>query len=360
MPDRLAVAVDARRYQDRPLGGVGRMLDGIVDRMAAEVDVVLLIDARRPPAPSDLRQIALAVPHRAPEVAWLQRSAVAWLRGFDGVFHGTFNALPYRMPVPAVATIHDLSFEVHPEGFGAAKRRLFSAQARHAAKVAGCITVPSTSTKDELLRCYGVAGERIVVTPWGVDQRFDPARAAGAAALRTRLGLDGRYVVAMGGARRRGLEVAVGAFDRVRASEPGLALVVVGPERPPPVDGVVHAGAVTDDEWADLLAGAAAFCYPTRYEGFGVPALEGIASGTPVVCARRGSLPEVLEGAAEWCEDVTEDAVAAGLARVLFDGGRAASLRAAGLERARRHPTWDDAAEATVRAYHAAARAVRR
>jgi glycosyltransferase involved in cell wall biosynthesis len=320
---------------------------------------VLLTDARRPPAPSGLRQVALDAPRRAPEAVWLQRSAASWLRSFTGVFHGTFNALPYRLPVPGVATIHDLSFEVHPEGFGLAKRRLFQAQARHAAKVAGCITVPSTFTRGELIQCYGVASERVVVTPWGVEPRFGPSRSEAAAELRGRLGVHGRYVVAMGGAPRRGLDVAVGAFRQVRASEPDVALVVVGHERPPPGAGVVHAGAVTDDEWAGLLGGAAAFCYPTRYEGFGVPALEGIASGTPVVCARRGSLPEVVQDAAEWCDEVTEDAFAAGLRRVLSDRDRARELRAAGLERARRHPTWDDAAEGTVRAYRAAAAAAR-
>jgi alpha-1,3-rhamnosyl/mannosyltransferase len=354
--ERLRVAIDARRYQDEPLGGVGRALDGIVDHLAAEADVVLLTDARRRPAPSSLPQVALPVPRKAPETVWLQWGVARWLRSFDGIFHGTFNALPFRLPVPAVATIHDLSFEVHPEGFGRAKRRMFQVQARHAARVARQITVPSTHARDELVEHYRVPAERIVVTPWGVEARFGPEVASSAHLLLKRLGVTGPYVVAMGGARRRGLEVALEGFRIVRRERPEVVLLVVGSEAPPAEPGVVHAGRVDDEEWAGLLAGAEAFCYPTRYEGFGVPALEAIASGTPVVCGRVASLPEVLHDAAEWCEPLTPTTIATGLHRVLGDAVHAADLSARGLRRAMEHPTYEDTAERTLRAYHAAAK----
>jgi glycosyltransferase involved in cell wall biosynthesis len=158
----------------------------------------------------------------------------------------------------------------------------------------------------------------------------------------------------MGGARRRGLEVAVAAHRQLRQEGSDVTLVVTGSERPDPGPGVVHAGKLDDDDWAALLAGAVAFCYPTRYEGFGIPALESIASGTPVVCARAASLPEVLGDAAEWCDAPTIDSITAGLRRILDDPARAADLRTRGLERTARLPTWDDAAEVTLRAYREA------
>jgi glycosyltransferase involved in cell wall biosynthesis len=347
----LRVALDARRLQDRPLGGVGRSLAGVIDLLATEVDIVLLTDGRRPPVESTLAQHPLRPPTGAPETMWIQWHVPRWLRQFDGVFHGTFNQLPLRPPVPAVVTIHDLSFELHPEGFSPAKRRAFQLQARRAARVARRVLVPSSFTRDELAQCYGVEAQRILVTPWGVESRFGPSRAAAAVPLCAQLGVAGRYVIAMGGARRRGLDVAVAAWRNVRAAGTETALVVVGSERPPAEPGLTYAGAVTDVEWAALLAGAQAFCYPTRYEGFGVPALESIASGTPVVCAPIASLPEVLGDAAEWCEEPTVDAIAAGLHRVLDDPTRADHLRRRGLARAANHPTWEQTASVMLQAY---------
>src|SRR4051812_33148136 len=107
---RVRVAIDARRLQDRPLGGVGRALDGVIDRLAAEVDIVLLTDARGAAIERDLEQVALRPPSRAPETVWLHWNVRRWLRNFDGIFHGTFNQLPVGAAVPAVVTIHDLSF----------------------------------------------------------------------------------------------------------------------------------------------------------------------------------------------------------------------------------------------------------
>jgi alpha-1,3-rhamnosyl/mannosyltransferase len=114
---------------------------------------------------------------------------------------------------------------------------------------------------------------------------------------------------------------------------------------------LVHAGPLDDPSWALLLAGAAAFCYPTSYEGFGLPALEAAASGTPVVCAPVGALPEVLGSAAAWCESPTPDPMAAGLASVLEDERRAKDLRDAGLDVARGRTDWEPGVAALIRAY---------
>src|SRR5581483_2909787 len=132
----------------------------------------LLTDARRAPVDTQVAQEPLRPPPRAPESVWVQCNVPRWLRRFDGVFHGTFNQLPRWHRGPSVVTIHDLSFEVHPEGFGAAKRWVFAQQARHAARVASRVIVPTDFTRRQLRACYGVGRERVVVTPWSIEARF--------------------------------------------------------------------------------------------------------------------------------------------------------------------------------------------
>ncbi|HWW52759.1 MAG TPA: glycosyltransferase, partial [Acidimicrobiales bacterium] len=286
-----------------------------------------------------------------PETVWLQGRVPWWLRGFAGVFHGTFNALPAMSRLPSVVTIHDLSFEQHPEDFSASRRWSYVVQARHAARAAGAVTTLSTFTRDALVDAYQLDPDRVFITPPAVDPVFAPERAEGTPAILASLGAAAPYLVIVGGAPRRGLRVGVEAWRRWREQGGVQQLVVVGPEVPPALAGIVHAGAVDDGTWAALLAGADALCYPTRYEGFGMPALEALASGTPVVCATTGPLPEVLGDAAEWCPSAAAGDIAAGLARVLGDGDRHALLVAKGLARAAAAPTWAQTASILLEAY---------
>jgi glycosyltransferase involved in cell wall biosynthesis len=345
------VALDARVLQDPAPGGVGRGLANIVEELARHVDLELLTDARRPPAASTVRQHALRAPLSGRGVAWLQFAAPAWLRGFDGLFHCPFYGLPYRQPVPMVVTIHDTSFEDHPEWFSWRQRTVFRAQARHAARTAQRILTPSVLARDEVCDRYRVSADRVLVAPNAVDPAFgtdhDVERQA---RLIESLALSRPYVVALGGAPRRGLATALAAFEIVRRDRPDLSLVVVGGPATAG-DGVVASGHLVDADWAALLAGAEALCYPTSYEGFGMPALEAAASGTPVVCARVGALPEVLGGAASWSDGLAPEAIAEALLSVVNDQEYARQLRQAGLARAAEWPRWDQAAEVVLRAY---------
>ena len=146
--------------------------------------------------------------------------------------------------------------------------------------------------------------------------------------------------------------MAVQAWQRLGPGR--LPLVVVG-EPGLRVDGVIGTPLLSVEDWATVLAGADVFVYPTRYEGWGMPATEAATSGTPVVCARVGPLPEVLGDAAEWCEAPTVDAVAAALARVMGDEGHRLALRQAGLAHAAAQPGWEAGAANLVAAYEMAA-----
>jgi len=133
-----------------------------------------------------------------------------------------------------------------------------------------------------------------------------------------------------------------------------IDLVVVGTDQPPHGEGI-HGGRLPDDEWADVLAGAQALLYPTADEGFGLPALEAIASGTPVICARVGSLPEVLGEAAMWCDALSAQAFATMLEELLTNNQHANEIRDAGLATVANRPSWREAAEAHLAAYTLAA-----
>ncbi|HEY1832686.1 MAG TPA: glycosyltransferase family 1 protein [Acidimicrobiales bacterium] len=346
----MRVAFDARRLQDSPLTGVGRWLTNLVPLLRSSVELVLLTDARRPsPGIEGLEEVRLSMPGREP--FWLQVAVARWLRNFDGIFHGTYNAIPVFTPCPSVVNIYDLAWEDHPEDLGPAQRYAFMGQARNSARHAAAVITISKFTRDAIIASYGVPPERVVLAPPAVDPLFGPGRADGLAALRPLLGLPERYIVALGGANRRGAKVAVEAWQRLGPDK--LPLVVVGqPELA--VEGAVATGRLSDEDWASVLAGAEAFCYPTRYEGWGMPATEAAASGTPVVCARLGPLPEVLGPAAEWCETASVDDIATGLARLMGDELRRFELRAAGLARMAAAPGWEESAASVLTAYELA------
>jgi alpha-1,3-rhamnosyl/mannosyltransferase len=353
--------MEARRLQDRPLGGVGRSLVHLVAPLAELVDLELVTDARATPLEGPGRVVALRAPRPATNLVWLHGAVGRWarreLRAEGSLFHGTFNAIPLGLPCPSVVTIYDLSFELHPEDFGKAKRRAFQLHARLAARHATRIITLSQFVADQIVEHYGVAADRVVVTPCSYDSAvFSADRAADAARVAAAIGVGHPYVVAVGGAPRRGAEVAVAAWRVVRARGHDIDLVVVG-GLPPEVGlepGLHQPRRLDDEDWASLLAGARALVYPTRYEGWGMPALEAAASGTPVVCAPVASLPEVVGDAAEWVARPTTADIADGLDRVLSDDGRAAQLRADGLTRAAAMPSWRAAAEATARVYEEA------
>ena len=355
----LEVAIDGRRAQDEPLGGVGRSLAGMLPRLAERCDLTVLVDASRP-VPEVVRDLhVVALPRRrgAPEAAWLHGPVRQWGRNHPHLVHGTFNAIPFglRAATSTVVSIYDLTFELHGEDFDTPRRRAmrqwFRLNARYAARRAGVVITSSHFSAEQLREHYGVPAERLVVIPCALDPVFNPDAGQRAGEVTTRLGVSRPYVVAVGGARRRGAEVAVAAWSALRREGLELDLVVSGRVEAGPQPGLHRVAGLPDRDWAAVLAGAEALCYPTRYEGFGLPGLEAAASGTPVVATPTSSVPEVLGDAAEWCEASTAEAVAAGLRRVLTDTDRAAHLRARGLDRAATWPSFTDVAAAHVSAY---------
>ena len=330
---KVTVALDARSLQQRPLGGVGRSTRALVDAVREDVDLVLLTDAWQPRIDTELPQRGLLSPLTRTMAAWLQLAVPPALRGFPGIFHCPWYGLPFRQPVPMVVTIHDLTFEDLNSGFRPHQRAAYRVQARWAARTAAHVLTGSEAVRKQLCTRYRVHPWRVTVHPDPLDcsvARVDRTRLE---ALRARLGVAGRYVVAVDGAPRRRVDLALAAWPQVRAQAPDVSLVVLGgqPKDLPP--GAVAAGVVDDQDWAAALGGASALLYPTEFEGFGYPALEAMALGTPVVCRRVGALPEVVGDAGCWVDSADPAAIASGVGRVLTDEGLAVRLVDAGRAR---------------------------
>jgi len=248
---------------------------------------------------------------------------------------------------PSVLTVQDLSFERFPEVMGAGDRFFFRTFVPRSARRAHRVLTGSEWTKRDLVDRYGVAAERVVVTPYGFDPVFRPegprregepyALFVGALqrrkepelALRALLGVDGDLRLVFAGPDR-------GMGPDLRRSAAALGLT----ER------VELAGHVSREELASLYRGAAALVFPSRYEGFGLPVLEAMASGTPVVATASSSIPEVAGDAAILVEPNAE-ALAAGIEQAVAERER---LRAAGLERAAGF-SWAETARKTAEVY---------
>jgi len=232
---------------------------------------------------------------------------------------------------------------------GARDRLIFRTVVPRSARRAGRVLTVSERTKRDLIELYGLAEEKIVVTPNGVDPVFSP---------------DGPspngdpYALFVGALQpRKDPEAAIDALALLDDGE--LRLVLVGPDKGGRAEAeraaertglrrrVQFRGHVPQEELAALYRGAACLVFPSRYEGFGLPVLEAMASGTPVVATTAGALPEVAGDAAILVEEGNPVALAGGIERALADRER---LVAAGLERAKEF-TWAETARRTLEVY---------
>ena len=259
------------------------------------------------------------------------------------------HSLPLGYRGTAVVTVQDLSFERDPSVMGLRDRAIFRRVVPRAARRAACVLTLSELTKRDLVELYGVPEERIVVTPPGVDPVFMPKGPSP----------DGApYLLFVSSLQpRKDPVAAIEALALLGGDAPRL--VLVGPdkggraeaeraaERTGVTNRVEFRGHVPLDELAALYRGAACFVFPSRYEGFGLPVLEAMASGTPVVTTRAGALPEAAGDAAILVAERNPVELAGGIERALADRDR---LVAAGLERAKRF-TWADTARRTLAVY---------
>ena len=351
-------------------GGVGRYVralathlpvEAAVDRGAVEFLVARHADGQLAAAglpPAQTRR--LAWPGRLVTRTWvtLRRPGLpgGLLDDLDLV-HATSAAVPPTRGRPLVATVHDLAFRHYPEAYPAAGRRYHERSARIVADEAARVLVPSEATARDLAELYGVDRGRVTITPLGAEVPPDPDR-AGAERLLRDLGVRGPFLLAVGTLEpRKNLPRLLDAFGEAAADVPDHWLVVVGPvgwgpRLRPTWDSVrvKLAGPVGDRLLHALYQAADGLAYPSLYEGFGLPVLEAMANGTPVLTSDRSSLPEVAGDAALLVDPLDRAAIAAGLVRLAGDQALRKRLVEAGRRRAAGF-TWRATAAATWATY---------
>jgi glycosyltransferase involved in cell wall biosynthesis len=353
-------------------GGIGRYVRALVRHLEPEAaaggGALRWVVARHGPEqvaaaglpPAQTR--TLAWPGRLASRAWVElrrpRLPAAVLGELDLV-HATSAAVPPPRGSPLVATVHDVAFRHFPQAYPASGRRFHERATRIAVGEAALVLVPSAATARDLERLYGLEPARVRVTPLGADPPPDPLDPAPARRLLGRLGVRGPFLLAVGTLEpRKNLERLLAAFAVAAAELPEHQLVVVGPAgwgRALPSAAaatarVVLAGSVDEMTLHGLYASADGLTYPSLYEGFGLPVLEAMAHGTPVLTSDRSSLPEVAGDAALLVDPADADAIAKGMVELVSDGELRARLAASGRRRAAAF-SWSATAAATWAAY---------
>ena len=347
----MRVGYDAAPLLDAPTG-VGRYAGELARALTEQgVEIVRFAVSWSAPRAGGVRR--WRVPARAARAAWRRwdRPPIERLTGPVDLVHATNFVLPSLARAPGVVTVHDLSFlrdDTWPGGHRLRDLVPWSVER------AAAVLVPTQAIAEEVAVRLRVPEHKLHVTPEGVAPVFFGAGALGTEAL-ARLGIGGPFVVATGTIEpRKNLPTLLQAWRQVSAELDGWTLVLAGPKgwgpELPPTPGVLPIGWVGDETLPGLLAAAELFCYPSQYEGFGLPPLEAMAAGTPAIAGRYSAAPEVL-GEAAWLIDPDDAGGFAEALRILAtDPALRRSYAVAGKAHAAGY-TWERTAATTISAY---------
>lgn len=324
-------------------------------------------------------RLRLYTPHpprhdRWPESAYVETRVIPWPRLWThlrlaaelrrrppDVLFVPAHVLPLSCPVPAAVTVHDLGYLAYPQAHRRFDRFYLDWSTRRHARLAGHLIADSEATRQSLIDAYQADPRRVTVVWLGRDERLrrvdSPARVR---AAREKYGLPPKYVLALGTLQpRKNLVRLLEAFHRLEAERPspvaGVALVIAGgrgwlyDELFARVQAlglagrVLFPGYIDEEEKAALLSGALVYAFPSLYEGFGLPLLEAMACGAPILTSNVSSLPEIAGEAALLVDPLDTGAIAAGLRRLLTEADLRQNLAARGYERLACF-SWDRAA----------------
>jgi glycosyltransferase involved in cell wall biosynthesis len=284
--------------------------------------------------------------------------------------HGLVNVLPLATNVPGVVTVHDLSFLRMPEKFPAAKRFYLSKMCPASVAKARRVIAVSTQTADDLIHFFNTEAEKVDIVYNGVESRFSPGQTKAIEAFRAQKGLPDRFLFYLGTLEpRKNLVRLVEAYKgwraQARSADKDVKLVIAGGkgwfykqifqlvQELGLTEHVLFPGFIPRQELPDWYRAAEVFVYPSLFEGFGLPVVEAMACGTPVVCSHIPCLLEVARDAALTFPAENTDELIAAINLMVTQPAVRAEMRQRGLIQARRF-SWERAAQETVAVYEKA------
>ena len=350
-PLRVAMTVE-QAWQPVP-GGSGTYVAEMSRELAERVDLTGVSAWHRAPAPPDwapsgrLRRVPL--PRVALYEAWqrVRLPRIEWTAGAVDLVHATTWAVPPTAR-PLVVSVHDLAFLAEPDHFTARGVGFFTRALEHVRRRADAVLVPSTHTRDACIE-VGIPAERLHVVPLG--SRLPATSPQDDADFCARHGLDRPYVLWTGTVEpRKNLPAVLAGYALLRRTRPDVDLVLVGPSGWGDVDvptgaSVHRLGMLSRVDLARAYAGAAVFCFPSLREGFGLPVLEAMSVGVPVVTSAGTSCAEVAGDAGLLVDPHDHQALAAALETACGPAGP--GLAAASRARAAEF-SWTATAEQTL------------
>lgn len=361
----MKVGIDGRAF-DSPAAGVRRYLEGLVPALLALPQAPELVVLGGTAAPHGLRHEPEPL-HLPTNPGWaltgLPRAASR--AGVD-LIHAPAYTAPLTSSIPVVLTIHDVSYERRPEFYPYRRDALRRAFYRRSARAASRILTDSEFSAGEIAAAYGIDRTNITVAPLGVTSTFAPSHPPSLPSGATADKPSDPFVLHVGDLHeRRNLPMVLRAVLQLRSRGTSVSLVTAGVDRGvgPALDDLARAagdadairqlGRVDEEQLLTLYRTASALVYPSRYEGFGFPVLEAMATGTPVIASSAGSIPEVLGAAGILLDPDDAGAWAEAIAGVVADGERRESMRVRGLARAATF-TWERTAQITLAVYRQA------
>ena len=282
------------------------------------------------------------------------------------ILHVQYTSPPFT-PCPVVNTIHDLSFEHLPETFKRRSWRQMRLTIRRSAQSAAHILTDCDFARDDILKTYGIAPERVTAVPLAAAVRFSPVRDERELdRVRNKYGINGKYILTVGSIQpRKNIPRLIRAYSmlcRERNLEPLPKLVVVGKrgwlyedtlataESSTVRDRIILTGYVDDKDLPALYSAASCFVYPSYFEGFGIPPLEAMRCGTPTITGDRTCFPEIIGDAGLMVDPFDEQAIKLGIVRVLTEQTLRDELIEKGLKRANSYD-WLKTARQTLDVY---------
>lgn len=362
----LRIGIDGRAFAS-PAAGIRRYVNGLTRALLAlgePIEVIALGGRDSSALPAGTGYVA-EPSHPPTNLGWtlvgLPRAA---RRAAVDIIHAPAYTAPFWSPMPVVLTIHDVSYERHPQWYPYRRDWARRAFYRHSAHAASQILTVSRFSATEITAAYRIPAERMTVTPLGVDDGFAPATLDLPGELPA--GVNPPYLLHVGDLHeRRNLRMLVDAVLAARrhaGALQALSLVLAGADRgvgeavcaiaarAGAADAVVRLGPVSEERLRTLYRGALALAYPSLYEGFGLPLVEAMACGTPVIASNTASMPEVLGDAGILVDAADGQAWTRAIIDVVNNEETRRRLRTAGLRRAA-HFTWERTARLTLGVY---------